>query len=93
LTWGKTRYLRESTVVPDVAVVREAVANEAKLALLDILLDRVEGLLLGDLHLRVGPARDLDDHVEDAIALVSEERNVMEGRDDRAVLLDEDTML
>jgi hypothetical protein len=30
--------------------VGEAVAHEAKLALLDILLDRVEVLLLGDLN-------------------------------------------
>lgn len=86
-------HLRESTVVPDVAVVGEAVANVAELALLDVLLDRVEGLLLRDLHLRVGPARDLNDHVENAIILVGEKRNVMEGRNDRAVLLDEDAML
>jgi len=71
-------HLRESTVIPDIAVVREAVANEAQTALLDVLLDRVKGFLLGDLHLRVGPARDLDDHVEDAVALVSEEGNVVE---------------
>ena len=74
-------------------MVGEAVADVAQLALLDILLDRVEGLLLGDLHLRVGPARNLDDHVEDAVVLVSKERDVVEGRDDRAILLDEDTMV
>lgn len=74
-------------------MVGEAVADEAETTLLDILLDRVEGLLLGDLHLGVSPARDLDDHVEDAIALVGEKRNVVERRDDLAVLLDEDAVV
>jgi hypothetical protein len=41
--------LRESTIVPQVALVREAVANKSELALLDVLLDGVEELLLGDL--------------------------------------------
>ena len=74
-------------------MVGEAVANIAQSALLDVLLDGVEGLLLGDLHLRVGPARDLNNHVQDAIVLVGEEGDVMEGRDDAAVLLDEHTVL
>ncbi len=43
-------YLGESAVVPKVALVREAVADEAKLALLGVLLDRVEPLLLRDLR-------------------------------------------
>lgn len=42
-------YLGEGTVVPQVALVGEAVADEAKLALLDVLLDGVQELLLGDL--------------------------------------------
>lgn len=42
-------YLGEGTVVPEVALVREAVADKAKLALLYVLLDRVEKFLLGDL--------------------------------------------
>jgi hypothetical protein len=42
-------YLGEGTVVPEVAFVGEAVAHEAELALLDVLLDGVEGLLLADL--------------------------------------------
>ena len=41
--------LGEATVVPKVALVREAVADEAELALLDVLLDGVQELLLGDL--------------------------------------------
>ena len=42
-------HLREGTVVPEVALVGEAVPHVAELALLDILLDGVERLLLGDL--------------------------------------------
>ena len=86
-------YLREGAVVPDVPVVGEAVADVAQTAALDVLLDGVERLLLGGLHLCVRPAGDLDDHVEDAIVLVGEERDVVEGRDDLAALLDEDTVL
>ena len=47
---GWPPYLRESTVVPEVALMREAVADEAKFALLDVLLDRIESLLLRDLR-------------------------------------------
>lgn len=39
-------YLGKGTVVPDVTLVREAVADEAELALLDVLLNGVELLLL-----------------------------------------------
>lgn len=46
---GIVSYLGEGTVVPEVALVGEAVADESKLALLHILLDGVEKLLLGDL--------------------------------------------
>jgi hypothetical protein len=67
----------------------EAVTDEAEAALFDILFDGVEGLLLGNLHLRVSPTRDLDDHVEDAIALVGKKRNVMKRGHDGIVMLDE----
>lgn len=43
-------YLGESTIVPEITLVREAVAHKSKLALLGILENRVELLLLGDLH-------------------------------------------
>ena len=85
--------LREGTVVPDVTMVREAVANETQAALLNILLDGVERLILGDLKLGVGPTGDLDNHVEDAMALVGKERNVVEGGDDGSVLFGVDAML
>jgi hypothetical protein len=39
----------EGAVVPKIALVGEAVAHVAQLALLDILLDGVEEFLLGDL--------------------------------------------
>lgn len=42
-------YAREGTVVPEVTLVGEAVTDVTELALLDILLDGVEELLLGDL--------------------------------------------
>lgn len=42
-------YLGEGTVVPQVTLVGEAVADISKLALLDVLLDGVEEFLLGDL--------------------------------------------
>ena len=72
--------------------MREAVAHVAQPTLFDVLLDGVERLFLADLHLGVGPARDFDDHVEDAIVLVCEEGDVVEGGDDRAILLNVDAM-
>ena len=102
----------------------EAVADVAELALLHILLDGVEELLLGDLgrkisiptssysvapHLQggvvvcilwrpylllgVGPAGDLNDHVEDGLLLVGIEGDVVEGRDGLAILLNVNTVL
>ena len=42
-------YAGEGTVVPEVTLVGEAVADEAELALLGVLLDGVEEIILGDL--------------------------------------------
>ena len=42
-------HLREGTVVPKISLVGEAVPDVAELALLDVLLDGVERLLLRDL--------------------------------------------
>jgi len=69
--------LRESTIVPDVTMVGEAIANVTQSALFDILFDGVKGLFFTDLHLGVGPAGNLDDHVENAVVLVGEERDVV----------------
>lgn len=74
-------------------MVGEAVADETQAALLGVLLDGVKGFLLGYFHLGVGPTGDLDDHVEDAIVLVGEKRDVVEGGHDSAVLLDVDSMI
>jgi hypothetical protein len=43
-------YTGEGTVVPEVALVGEAVADETELALLSVLLDGVEEVILGDLY-------------------------------------------
>jgi len=85
--------LREGTVVPDVTVVGEAVSNETQTALLDVLLDGVEWLIFGDFKLGVGPTGDLDNHVEDAIALIGKERDVVEGGDNGSVLFGIDAMI
>ena len=39
------------------------------------------------------PARNFDDHVEDRALLVGEEGNVVEGREDGAVLFEVDAVL
>ena len=90
--WVGWTNLRECAVVPDVAVMGEAVANETQTTLLDVLLDWIEWLLLADLELCVGPTRDLDNHVEDAIALVGKERDVVEWRDHSSILFRIDAM-
>lgn len=48
-TMGRDAYLGEGTIVPKVAFVGEAIADISELALLDVLLNRVEELILGDL--------------------------------------------
>jgi len=69
--------LRESTVVPEITLVGEAIADESKLALLDILLDRVQVLLLAYLHLGIGPSWNLDDHVQDSLLLIGIQGDVV----------------
>jgi len=85
--------LRECAVVPDVAVMGEAVANKTQTTLLDVLFDWIEWLLLADLELCVGPTRDLNNHVEDAIALVGKERDVVEWGDHSSILFRIDAMI
>jgi hypothetical protein len=75
-------HLRERAIVPDVSMVGETIANESQSALLNVLLDGIERFFLGHFHLCVRPARDFNDHVEDTVALICEERNVVEWRDD-----------
>lgn len=52
-------YLGEGAVVPDVAVVREAVVDVAQFALLDVLLDGVQLLLRIDLHVSHDPRQPI----------------------------------
>lgn len=85
--------LGQRAVVPDVSVVREAVGDVAEFPLLDVLLDGVQVFLGGDLHLGVGPARHLDHHVEDLVALVGEERDVVERRNGAIFILDVDAVI
>jgi len=80
--------LRESAVIPNVSVMREAVPHKAQLATLDVLLDGVERFVFRDLHLRVSPTGNLNNHVEDAVVLIGEERDVVKRGHDRAILLD-----
>jgi hypothetical protein len=46
--------LRKGTVIPEIALVREAVADKPDLALLDVLLNRIEKLLLENLNMPFG---------------------------------------
>lgn len=55
--------LREGSIVPDVSVMRETIANVSELAAFDVLLDGVERFLLGNLHLCIRPAWNLNNHV------------------------------
>jgi hypothetical protein len=45
------------------------------------------------LHLGIGPAGHLNNHVEDGLLLVGEQRDVVPWRDELAVLLNVDTVL
>jgi hypothetical protein len=74
-------------------MVRETIADVTQLALLDILFNGIEILLFGNLHLRVSPTRNFNNHIEDAVVLISEEGDVMERGDDGAILFDVDPML
>jgi hypothetical protein len=49
--WHGGTHSWEGAVVPEITLVREAVTDEAQLALLDILLDGVEVFFLGDLQI------------------------------------------
>jgi len=85
--------LRESTIVPQISLVGETIADVAKLALLDILLNGVQRFFLADLHLCVGPPWDLNNHVEESLLLIGIERNIVEWRNYVAISLDVDTMV
>ncbi len=77
--------MREGSVVPDVTVMREAVSHKSEFALLDVLLDRVEFLVLRNLELGVGPSRYFNNHVQDSLFLVGIKGNIVKGRDWRSI--------
>lgn len=72
--------LGEGSVVPNVTLVGERIANVAQLALLRVLLEGVKRVPLADLDLGVGPARDLNNKVQNAVGLISVQRHVVEWR-------------
>lgn len=47
---GEFSYLGKATIIPEVAFVGKAIANVAKLALLDVLFDGVQWFFFGNLH-------------------------------------------
>ena len=74
-------------------MMRKTVAHIAQPSLFYILFDRIERFFLGDLHLCVGPAGNLDDHVEDAVVLVGKEGDVVKGGNEGTILFDEDSVV
>ena len=59
-------------------MVGKAVPDEAQSTFFNVLFDRIEYFLFGNFHLSIGPAGDLDYHVEDTLVLIGEERDVVE---------------
>ena len=117
---GIYTYTREGSIVPQVALVGEAVADVSQLALFGVLFDRVEEFLFGDLRimistflpsrpkkkkkkkkkkkennllLGIGPAGNLNNHVEHGLLVIGIERDIVEGRDGRSILFDIDSVL
>lgn len=79
--------LREGAIVPNVPVIGEQVLDKTDLALLDVLLDGIHQLFLADLELGVGEARDLTDHVKEALGLVSVQWDIMERANNLTLLI------
>lgn len=49
-------------------------------------------IMVSYLELRIGPSRDLNDHVQNGLLLIGKQRDIMEGRERCAILLDEATV-
>ena|SRR5579871_2355645 len=77
-------------------MMRETVPDEAQLAFLDVLLDRIIRLVFANFLLRIRPARDFNNHVENLRRGGrgrSEQGDIMpRGDDDTISLLKEDAM-
>jgi hypothetical protein len=73
-------------------MMRETVANISKFTLFDILFDRIEWFLFGNLHFRICPPWNFDDHVKDTVIGISEEGHIVKSRNDATVVFDINTM-
>ena len=73
-------------------MVGEAVPDKAQSTFFNVLFDRIKWFLFGNFHLSIGPAGDLDYHVEDTLVLIGEERDVVESGDDVSILFDKNAM-
>lgn len=71
----------------------ETVPDETQTTFLNILFDGVEEFLFRDFEFGIGPSRNFNDHVEDTIVLVGEERDVVPWRNDGAILFDKNAVI
>lgn len=82
-------YLWESSVIPNISVVRKTVPHVTQFPTFYILLDWIERFFLRYLHFSIGPPRDLYNHVQDAILSICKERDIMPCRYNRPIMFDE----
>lgn len=85
--------LWEGTVVVNVTVVWETVSHKSQFALLSVLDDWIQLLLLRDFQLGVGPSWNLHNHVENGLLLVGIQWDVMERRNNLSIFLNEDLVV
>lgn len=77
-------------------MMRKTIPHEPQFALLYILLDRIECLVLGNLLLGIRPPRDLDNHIENLGTRCRrrrQKRDIMPCRHGDAVLFKVDAVL
>jgi hypothetical protein len=77
-------------------MMRKTIPDKSQFALLDILLDRIVIIVLGNLLLGIRPAGDLDNHIENLRTCCGrrgEKRDIMPCRDDNSILFEEDAVL
>lgn len=92
---GKGTCLRNSAISKRVPMMRETVPDKAQLAFLDVLFDRIIRLIFANFLLRIRPARDFNNHVENLRGggrRRSEEGDIMPRGDDNTISLKEDAM-
>lgn len=74
-------------------MVRKTIADETWVAFYNFWFDWVHRFIFCNLHLGISPTRDLDNHVKNAPMTIGKKRDIMQWRDNMAVLFDEHTML